>query len=90
MKEELKRNIEKLVTVGQAKRVKEKENLFFWKNRLEDLSPLSVLKRGYSICFSHPEGEIITKYKQVKEKEKIRVKLYKGEIYSGIYRIKTD
>lgn len=90
MKEELKRNVEKLLTLGQAKREKEKEKLFFWKNRLEDLSPRSVLKRGYSICFGHPEEEIITEYKQVKEKEKIRVKLYKGEIYSEIYEIKTD
>ncbi len=90
MKEELRRNTEKLVTLGQAKREKEREKLFFWKNRLEDLSPLSVLKRGYSICFSHPKGEIITEYKQVKEKEKIRVKLHKGKIYSEIYQIETN
>ena len=90
MKEELKRNIEKLLTLGQSKREKEREKLFLWKNRLEDLSPLSVLKRGYSICFSHPGGETITEYKQVKQKEKIRVKLHKGEIYSEIYQIEEN
>ncbi|GAH68225.1 unnamed protein product, partial [marine sediment metagenome] len=43
-----------------------------------------------SICFSHPGGETITEYKQVKQKEKIRVTLHKGEIYSEIYEIKRD
>jgi len=87
MKEELERKIEKLGSLGQAKWEKEKEKLSLWKNRLQDLSPLSVLKRGYSICFSHPEGKIITEYNQVKEREKIKVKLHKGKIYSEVYEI---
>jgi len=68
----------------------EKKNLSFWKDRLISLSPDSVLKRGYSICFSYPEGKIIREYSQTKEGKKIRVKLYKGEIYSKVYQIEEE
>jgi len=90
MKEEVERKIGKLATLTQNRCEKEREKLFLWKNRLDDLSPLSVLKRGYSICFRWPEGDIITEHKQVKKGGKVRVKLHKGRIYSEVYQTEKD
>lgn len=90
MRERLEREREKLQKAEEFKLKEEKKNLSFWRNRLLSLSPRSVLKRGYSICFSYPEEKIIREYNQVKEGEKIRVKLYKGKIYSKIYQIEEE
>jgi len=90
IKEKLKREREKLYKGGEIKLKEEKKNLSFWKGRLISLSPNSVLKRGYSICFSYPEGKIIREYTQTKEGKKIRVKLYKGEIYSKVYQTEEE
>jgi len=90
MREELERKKEKLESLKKTKFEKERQRLSFWENRLRDLSPLSILKRGYSICFSYPEEEIITEYTQVKKGEKIKVKLHKGKIYSEVYEAKEE
>ncbi len=90
MKEELERKKEKLESLEKTKLEKEKQRVSFWENRLRDLSPLSILKRGYSICFSEPEEEIITQYTQVRKGEKIKVRLHKGRIYSEVYETKEE
>ncbi|MFQ5835669.1 MAG: exodeoxyribonuclease VII large subunit, partial [bacterium] len=84
--EELNRLREKLESLGKMRIEKEKEKLSSWKNRLRDLSPLSILKRGYSICFNYPKGEIITAYKQVKKGGRVRIKLHRGALYSRVYQ----
>lgn len=84
-KEKLDRLREKLESLGKMRIEKEKEKLSSGKNRLRDLSPLSILKRGYSICFNYPKGEIITAYKQVKKGERVRIKLHRGTLYSRVY-----
>ncbi len=84
-KDKLDRLREKLESLGKMRIEKEKEKLSSGKNRLRDLSPLSILKRGYSICFNYPKGEIITAYKQVKKGERVRIKLHRGTLYSRVY-----
>jgi exodeoxyribonuclease VII large subunit len=84
--EKLDRLRDKLEGLGKLKIEKEKEKLSFRKNRLRDLSPLSILKRGYSICFNYPKGEIITASKQVKKGERVKTKLYRGTLYSRVYQ----
>jgi len=84
-KDKLDRLREKLENLGKMRIEKEKEKLSSKKNRLRDLSPLSILKRGYSICFNYPKGEIITAYKQVKKGERVRIKLHRGTLYSRVY-----
>ncbi len=86
MKEKLDRLREKLESLGKMRIEKEKEKLASGKNRLRDLSPLSILKRGYSICFNYPKGEIITAYKQVNKGERVRIKLHRGTLYSRVYQ----
>ncbi|MFQ6067670.1 MAG: exodeoxyribonuclease VII large subunit [bacterium] len=85
-KEKLDRLREKLESLGKLRIEKEKQRMSFEKNRLRDLSPLSTLKRGYSICFSYPKGKIITASRQVKEGERVRIKLHRGTLYSRIYQ----
>ena len=48
--------------------------------RLDDLNPDSILKRGYSITIKKATQEVVKESGQVTTKDKVQVKLYKGEI----------
>ena len=89
-REKIKEKEEKLHSIVKTKLEKIKEKINSCANRVRDLSPLSILERGYSICFSYPEGKIIREYRQVKKKEKIRVKLYKGHLLSEVFKAEEE
>lgn len=69
---------------------RKRNQLIYFKNKAEALSPYSVLKRGYSICLKLPQLKIITEHKQVKKGDKVRVRLYKGSLHSQIYKIEGE
>ena len=48
--------------------------------KLDVLSPLNILARGYSITYKLPENEILKSIAQVTMKDKVKVKLHRGEI----------
>jgi exodeoxyribonuclease VII large subunit len=48
--------------------------------RLEALSPLAVLSRGYSITFRGDGDEVITDSDEVETGSKVRVRLHRGEL----------
>ena len=54
------------------------------RSRLEDLSPLSVLKRGYSITMRFPEREILKDAKDTKQGDKIKILLSRGSIIGKV------
>jgi len=56
---------------------KEHENLMA---KLDTLSPLSILKRGYSITFSLPNMDIIKDVGSVERGDPVRVKVHRGEM----------
>ncbi len=49
-------------------------------SRLESLSPLAVLARGYNIAYRIKDNNVIKDAKQVEKGEQIRLMLYKGEL----------
>ena len=70
-------------TVSQKLR----ENILYAKrlrNRLEDLSPLSVLKRGYSITLRFCDGKVITDPYEVEKGEKVKILLAKGNLIGEV------
>lgn len=65
-----------------------KQNLNFFMGKLEVLSPLAVLSRGYSITMKLPNGEVLKDAKKVRRGDKIKTKLAKGTFVSEVKEIK--
>ncbi len=64
-----------------------KNKISYIAGQLSAFSPLGVLERGYSIVYA-PSGKIINSTKQIKVKDDIKIKLFKGEITSTIKEVK--
>ncbi|MCX7856365.1 MAG: exodeoxyribonuclease VII large subunit [Deltaproteobacteria bacterium] len=54
--------------------------------RLNDLNPESILKRGYSITFTKEKGEIVKDADQVTQDEEVYVLLYRGKLLCKVER----
>jgi len=66
----------------QFSRIKEKlRNL---SSQLNNLSPLAILERGYSVTHSCPEKMIIKDVKKVKKGDLVMTKLWKGSLLSKV------
>jgi exodeoxyribonuclease VII large subunit len=52
--------------------------------KLDSLSPLSILQRGYSITRRMPTMEILRDVVHVKEGDKVEVRLYRGSLFCSI------
>lgn len=58
--------------------------------KLESLSPLAILSRGYSICRLLPSGEIIREAAGLRTGETLEVTLHRGEVVCRVEEIKED
>ncbi len=58
--------------------------------RLEALSPLAVLSRGYSLSSLMPEGKIIKDASELKPKDLIKTILAKGAFLSSVQEVMKD
>lgn len=63
---------------------KEKYRLESVIGKLNLLNPYAILRRGYSITYKMPENKIIKDSSEVRTADKLRIKLFKGEILSDI------
>ncbi len=65
-----------------------KKNLFSQNaSRLSALSPLDVIKRGYSVVYSK-SGAVVSEVKDLKEGERIDIKLSDGDVSATVDSIK--
>ena len=81
---------EKLFSGGNLVIKFKNESLKIAVGRLEALSPLGILKRGYSITMRENNREIIKDAGILKKKELIRTKLARGEIISKVEDVNTE
>jgi len=74
-------NLEQRSVVGMRHLVESKADKFRTAGvQLDALSPLSILRRGYSICFRHPSREVIKNAAEVSVGDEVEVKLASSEI----------
>jgi exodeoxyribonuclease VII large subunit len=66
---------ERLVEAGIKARRSALEGLL---GRIESLSPLATLRRGYSVCLAAEDSIRITSYKQVRPGDKVRLVFAEG------------
>ena len=57
---------------------------------LDTLSPLAVLRRGYSILQSVPDGRVITRATIVREQDDVSVTLAEGRLICNVRRVVPD
>jgi exodeoxyribonuclease VII large subunit len=55
-------------------------------SRLETLSPLPVLARGYSIAYKLPQHSVIRRWTDVKAGDKVRIQLSEGRLECMVTR----
>jgi exodeoxyribonuclease VII large subunit len=54
--------------------------------RLESLSPLGVLGRGYAVCWNEARTTVIRKASEVRPKDRVRITLSKGELECDVVK----
>ncbi len=67
-----------------------KERLSLAAGKLESLSPLSVLSRGYSICRRLPERAIVREARALKEGDRVEVRLSRGEVRCDVQEVREE
>ncbi len=81
---------------GHAKRLRAARALFVRRRtdaletaagRLELVSPLAVLARGYSLVRKEPDGALVKKAGDVKEKESVRIRLSEGGLLCRVEEV---
>jgi exodeoxyribonuclease VII large subunit len=55
--------------------------------RLDGLSPLGILGRGYSITTTWPKGEIVLSTRQVRKDDTVNVRLHEGSLRCRVVRV---
>jgi exodeoxyribonuclease VII large subunit len=55
--------------------------------KLDNLSPLNILGRGYSITFKMPEGIIMKEARALGKGDVLKTKLHQGEVLSQVVAV---
>jgi exodeoxyribonuclease VII large subunit len=65
-------------------------SLSLLNKRIEDLSPLSILKRGYSITRKLPEKTVVRNTAGVEKGERVQVLLGEGQLECRVEKVTSD
>lgn len=87
---ELKIESERLTIFMLRELEKKRNRLANTASRLESMSPLSVLERGYAIVRKLPGYSIINDNRQLEEGDQVEIKLHKGAVKGRITEIGKD
>ncbi|HKZ21654.1 MAG TPA: exodeoxyribonuclease VII large subunit [candidate division Zixibacteria bacterium] len=67
-----------------------KQNLANLMGKLNALSPLSILERGYSVCYKLPELKLVKDVDKLKLEDSVEVRLHKGKFKGKVERIEKN
>ena len=83
MRRDLEARLAALAAAARAQTIERRSRLDNLQTRLQGLSPLSILDRGYALVFDE-HGKLVKTSSQVKAGEDIRAKLAKGELRATV------
>jgi exodeoxyribonuclease VII large subunit len=61
-----------------------------YTGKLQTLSPLAVLERGYSIARLLPSKEVIRRASRLKAEDRVTVKVHRGEFIARVEEVKEN
>lgn len=67
-----------------------RSHLALLEDRARDLSPLAILKRGYTITRHLPENRVMTHVRNISQGDKVKIILAEGEMSCFVDRISED
>ncbi len=85
--DELSRNMGWLVN-HKVKNVQ--QNLVTLMGKLNALSPLSIMERGYSLCYKLPQFNLIKDAGKLKIADEVEVRLQKGKFQGKVEKVKEN
>jgi exodeoxyribonuclease VII large subunit len=62
----------------------QRKNVHALTGKLDALSPLAILERGYSICSKLPEGKIVRSVREISVGDALKVLFTDGEAISEV------
>ena len=89
VRRDLQAHMAALVASGRAQLLRHRSRLEQMEARLQGLSPLNILERGYALVFD-AQGKLVKDAAQVKSGDEIRARLAKGEIDATIKSRRVD
>lgn len=87
LQQELDEIAQRLITVSKHKVELDRERLIGLASRLDNVSPLRVLNRGYSIITNAEDDTLIKSTKGLNIGKRIKVRFFQGSIISSVIEI---
>lgn len=89
VRRDLQAHLAALVASGRAQLLRHRSRLEQLEARLQGLSPLNILDRGYALVFD-AQGKLVKDAAQVQSGEQIRARLAKGELSATVKERRFD